>query len=344
MAITHKFDNAYTITDYTKELMQVPNMWGLMGQQGLFRSESVGTNTVTFDKSFETAALIKDKPWGERSTFAGNSKTELHTFAIPTFPLDDLVTVGDVWNKRKIGTADQRESVDAVLAQKVAQIRRSHALTTEYARCQAIQGLKYTPNGTISSDTWFTEFNVSQTTIDMDWGNAAVDKREKIQEFMAHIQDNFRGAGVLEQVVVYCSPNFFANLITNAQVEAAYTYYASTQEPLRNDLRNGMYREFVWQGVRFIEYRGATPDGTKMLPEAGTGGIAWAVPQGADIFVEYFAPAYRLDEIGSDGAEAYMWTYEDRYSTNIQVMSESNFLVMNQRPELVVKLTSSTDS
>jgi hypothetical protein len=344
MAITHKFDNAFTITDYTRELMEVPNMWGLIGQQGLFRKESVGTNTVTFDKTFQTAALINDKPWGERSTFAGNEKSELHTFAIPTFPLDDLVTVGDVWNKRAIGSADMRASVDQVLAKKVAQIRRSHALTQEYARCQAIQGNKYAPNGTISTSTWFTEFGVTQKTVDFDFGDATVDQRTNIQEVVAHIQDNFRGSGVLEEIVFYCTPNFFANVISNAQIEAAYTYYSSAQEPLRNDLRKGMYREFVWQGVTFIEYRGATPNGTQFLPEAATGGQAWAVAKGSDTLVEYYAPAYRLDEIGSGGAEAYMWTYENQKSTNIEIMSESNFLVMNQRPDLVVKCTSTTDS
>lgn len=337
MAITHKFNQGFEITDYTKELMLIPNMWGLMGSQGLFRQENVGTNTVTFDKSYQTAQAVVDKPYGERTSFSGNGKTQLYTFAIPSFPLDDIVTVGDVWNQRKIGTADQRETVDAVLAKKIAQIRRSHALTREYARCKAIQGEKYAPNATISTSSWYTEFGASQKDVFFDFTNTAVDQRAKVQEVVAHIQDNFKGAGVLENIVFYCTPKFFAALISNPQIEAAYTYYSSTQEPLRNDLRFGLYRQFVWQGVTFIEYRGALPDGTAMLPESSNG-TAWAVPKGADTLVEYNAPAYRLDAIGSSGtSEAYLWTYEDNHSTNIQIQSEQNFLVMNQRPELVVK-------
>lgn len=343
MAITHKFDNAYTITDYTGELMQIPNMWGLMGSKGLFKKESVGTNTVTFDKTYQSAALVNDQPWGERSTFAGNEKSELHTFAIPTFPLDDLVTVGDVWNKRRIGTSDQRATVDEVIAKKLTQIRRSHAITAEYARCQAIQGKKYAPNGTISTATWYTEFGVSQVNVDFEWTTTAAAAgalADKVNQVVASIQDNFRGAGVLEEVVFFCTPNFFKALIAQPDVRDAYTYYSSTQEPLRNSQRVGMYREFVWQDVRFIEYRGATPQGNQFLPE-DTNGQAWAVPMGADTFVEYYAPAYRLDAIGGVGQEAYSWVYEDPKSTNVEIMSESNFLVMSQRPELTILCTSS---
>jgi len=337
MAITHKFDSSFEVTDYTKELMLVPNMWGLMGEQNLFRQEPVGTNTVTFDKSYETAQIVKDKPWGERSTFGGNKKTQLYTFAIPTYPLDDNITTGDVWGMRKIGSAGDRETVENLLAKKTVQIRRSHALTREYARCKAIQGDKYAPNATISTSSWYTEFGVSQKTVAFDFTNTAVDQRAKVQEVVAHIQDNFKGSGVLNNINFYCTPKYFAALIANAQIEAAYTYYSSVQDPLRNDLRFGMYRKFDWQGVTFIEYRGALPDGTAMLPES-TYGTAWAVPVGADTLVEYNAPAYRLDAVGSVGAsEAYLWTYEDRKSSNIELMSEQNFLVMNQRPELCVK-------
>jgi len=276
MAKTHSFTNSFEITDYTQELMLVPNMWGLMGEQGLFRQEGIGSTTVTFDKSYQTAQAVKDKPYGERSTFSGNGKSQLYTFAVPSFPLDDSVTVGDVWNQRRIGTADQSATVDAAIAKKIVQIRRSHALTREYARCKAIQGEKYTPNATISNASWYTEFGVSQATVAFDFTNTAVDQRAKVQEVVAHIQDNFKGAGVLEEIVFYCTPKFFAALISNAQIESAYTYYASVQDPLRSSMRFGLYRKFVWQDVTFIEYRGALPDGTAMLPES-TYGTAWAV-------------------------------------------------------------------
>ncbi|MCP4392701.1 MAG: hypothetical protein GY804_00245 [Alphaproteobacteria bacterium] len=338
MAITHSFENAYTIVDYTEELMLVPNMWNLVEQEGIFSSEGVGTNVVVFDKTETTAQVVVDKPYGERSTFGGNEQTGLYSYAIPTFPLDDDITVGDVYGLRKVGTADMRESVENVVAKKVTQIRRSHAITSEYARCQAIQGLVYAPNGTIPTTNWYTEFGQTQTTVNFDFANTAIDQRANVQTVVAHIQDSFHSGGVLEEIIFFCTPNWFAALISNAQIEAAYTYYSSTQEPLRNDLRFGMYRRFTWQGVTFIEYRGAKPDGTPYFPEV-TGGQAWALPRGSDSFMTYYAPAYRFDAIGSDGAESYMWTYEDQRQSVIEIQSESNFLCMSKRPELVVLCT-----
>jgi len=338
MSITHKFDNAYTLTDYTAEMNIIPNKWGLISQSGLFTTESVGSNTITFDKSYGTVALLEDTPWAERSQFSGNKKTEMYSFSIPHFTLDDTVTVGDVWQKRKIGTPDQQETKDNVLMGKMEMLNGSYDITQEYAKCQAIQGNKFAPNGTIDTGTtWYGEFGKTQQNKNFDFAGAS-DQRENIQEVVAHIQDQWKAGGVLENITFYCTPNFFSALISNAQVEAAYTYYSSTQEPLRNSLRNGMYRIFEWQDVTFIEYRGKLPDGTAMFPEV-TGGQAWAVPSGGNGFVEYYAPAYRFDELGSTGSERYMWTYEDRASSQIEVMSESNFLTMNKRPELVVLCT-----
>lgn len=345
MSITHSFDNSYTIVDYTEELMLVPNMWNLVEQEGIFTSESIGTNVITFDKSQTTAHLIDDKPYGERSTFSGNEVTAMYSYAVPSFPLDDDITVGDVYGMRRVGTADMRESVENVVAKKVTQIRRSHAITAEYARCKAIQGLVYAPTGTIEGggsvptvDYWYDQFGQTKTTVDFDFADAGVDQRSNVQTVVAHIQDSFLNAGVLEEIIFFCTPNWFAALIGNAQIESAYTYYSSTQEPLRNDLRFGMYRRFTWQGVTFIEYRGATPEGTTFFPEV-TGGQAWALPTGSDSFVTYYAPAFRFDEIGNGGAESYMWTYEDNRQSTIDVQSESNFLCIPQRPELVVHCT-----
>lgn len=347
MAITHSFENAYTIVDYTEELMLVPNMWNLIEQEGIFTSEGVATNVVVFDKTQTTAALVKDKPYGERSTFGGNEQTALFSYPIPTFPLDDDITVGDVYGLRRVGTADMRESVENVVAKKVTQIRRSHALTSEFARCQAIQGLIYAPNGTVPGngvvDFWYTTFGQTKTIVDFEFSNTAIDQRANVQKVVAHIQDSFLSGGVLEEIIFFCTPNFFSALIANAQIEAAYTFYSSTQEPLRESLRFGLYRRFTWQGVTFIEYRGALPQeggaaAVPFFPEVA-GGQAWALPTGSDSFMTYYAPAYRFDEIGADGAESYMWTYEDNRQSVIEVQSESNFLAIPKRPELVVLCT-----
>ena len=342
MAITRSFTSAYEITDYTREMNIIPNKWNLIGSSGLFESESVATNTFSFDKSYSTVALAEDTPWAERSRFAGNRHSELYSFTVPHFTIDDTVTVGDVWNKRQIGTADQAETRDNVLMKKMTDINGSWDIM-EYAMCQAIQGFKYAPNNATidTSVTWYDEFGQTQQVRNFDFENATVDQRSNVQAVVAYIQDSFKQGGVLEDVVFYCTPKFFEALIANPQVVEAYTFYSSTQEPLRNDLRSGMFREFRWQGVTFIEYRGKLPDGTEMFPEGSAVpeqdlGQAWAVARGSNQFKTFFAPAYRFDTVGSPGAERYMWTYEDRASSQIEVLTESNFLTMNSRPELVV--------
>lgn len=339
MAITHKFDNAYTITDYTTEMNIIPNKWDMIGKSGLFVPESVATNTFTFDKTYGTVELAQDTPWAERSRFSGNRKSEMHSFTIPHFTLDDTVTVGDVWNKRKIGTADQQETKENVLMQKMEQLNGSWDITLEYAMCQAIQGNKYAPNNATidSSVSWYTEFGQTQEVRKFDLIGGSISIKDSVNKVVQYIQDSWKAGGVLEEVTFYCTPKFFQNLIEAPEVEMAYQYYASTQEPLRKSLREGMHRRFEWQDVTFIEYRGKTPKGEEMFPETvGAGGQAWAVPSGSNGFHIKYAPAYRLDELGTAGASRYMWTHENRSSSQIEVWTESNFLTMNSRPELVV--------
>jgi hypothetical protein len=346
MAITRSFDNAYTITDYTEEMNMIPNKWNLIGESGLFSSESVATNTFTFDKTYSTVQLAKDTPWTERSRFSGNEKSEMYSFTIPHFTLDDSVTVGDVWNKRMIGTADQQETRDKVLMKKMAHINGSWDITLEYAMCEAIRGNKYAPNNATinTARTWYDEFNKEQQVLNFDFDNIQVDQRENVQAVVRYIQDAFKQGGILEDIVFYCTPKFFAALVGNAQVMDAYTYYESQQSPQRQSLRKGMYREFVWQNVTFIEYRGKLPDGLEMMPEGDASvepeqalGQAWAVPRGSNAFTTFYAPAYRFDTLGQGGASRYMWTYEDRASSQMELMTESNFLTMNSRPELVIR-------
>ena len=337
MAITHSFDNAYTITDYTTEMNIIPNKWDMIGKSGLFVPEGVATNSFTFDKTYGTVKLAQDTPWAERSRFNGNDKSEMYSFNIPHFTIDDTVTVGDIWNKRRIGTADQSETKDNVLMKKMEMINGSWDITLEYAMCQAIQGEKYAPNSATvdSSVNWYTEFGQTQQLVKFDFAGGSVNIKNAVNDIVAYIQDSWKAGGVLENVTFYCTPNFFSGLINAPEVEMAYQYYASTQEPLRDSLREGMSRRFVWQDVTFIEYRGTTPDGEKMFPETATG-QAWAVPQGGNGFHIKYAPAYRLDELGTEGANRYMWTHENRSSSQIEVWTESNFLTMNSRPELVV--------
>ena len=337
MATIRSFDKPFELTDYTDEILLVPNTWGLINEMGIFRNEGVAQHTVSVESREGTLGLIGDKVRGERNNVNKDDTRVLRSFAIPHFVLDDAIKPEDLVGKRAYGSADAAETEAAVLARKLERIRRNHAITLEAARAQAIvSGTVYAPNGTVAGN-YFTDFGVTRKEVDFVLGTSTTDVLAKGEEVVAHIQDSIQTGEVVTGVTVLCSPAFFAKLISQAGVKEAYKFYSSTQEPLRQRLGSGMYRRFEHGGVTYVEYRGAY-NGVALIPA----GEAYAVPMGTtDTFLTYFSPANRFTHVNTIGEEAYAFTYRNPTDTEIQIQTESNHLSLVRRPQVLVKLTTS---
>lgn len=331
------FDKPFELVDYTQELLLVPNKWGLINELGIFSAEPVSQHSVTVESTQGTLGIVTDQVRGSRNTMNSDDTRNLRSFPIPHFPLDDAIKPQDIQGKRAYGSADAAETEAAVTARKLERIRSSHAITLEAARAYALTtGAIYAPNGTVSGN-FFTDFGVTQKEIDFALGTTTTDLLAKSEEGIAHVQDNILTGEVVNEVIVLCSPTFFAKLIAHATVKEAYKYYTSTQEPLRQRLGSGLYRRFVHGGVTYVEYRGSY-NGIALIP-AGEGVM---LPTGtSDMFKTYFSPANRFSHVNTLGEEAYAFTYRDPKDVEIQIQTESNFLNLIRRPAAVVKVKTS---
>lgn len=340
--IVRSYTDNFQFIDRTQELLLIPNNWGIVSQSGAFPAiEGVTSNTVSIEQITQSGATMVDRVRGERANFSKDYIRKLYSFAIPHFPMDDKLTPEDIQGKTAYGSNDQAENIAAALARKLERIRRSHAWLQEKARCQLLaDGTVYAPNGTISTN-FYTEFGISRKEVDFVFGTATTDIIGKIEEGIAHILDNMQSGDTATNFVAYCHPTFFSNLIKHAKVQAAYTYYSSTQEPLRQRLDSNLpmgTRVFVHGGVTFIEYRGSF-NGTDLM----TSGEARLIPVGAqDVFASYAGPALKMDLANTVGQESYVFTYADPKGNGIEIESESNVLHVLKRPQCLVRLYSST--
>lgn len=334
------FDKAFELVDYTEELVSIPNTWGLIGSMGIFREESVAQHTITVESSNGTLGLVADQVRGARAAVSRDTNRSLRSFAIPHFPLDDALSPQDLQGKRAYGSDNAADTEAAAIARKLITIRRSHAVTLELARAQAITaGTIYAPNGTVSGN-YYTDFGVTQHSVDWVLGTGTTDLNAKIEETIAHIQDNILSGEVVTSVTALCSPEWFTKLINHASVKEAYKYYTSTQEPLRSRLAagNGVTRRFVHGGIEFVEYRGTAPNGTRFIPA----GEAYFLPMGtADTFITYFSPANKFDFVNTLGEQAYAFTYRDPKGSSIEIETETNMLNLIRRPQAIVRGTTS---
>lgn len=337
---TRSFTNAFEITDWTKELTTIPNQWGTLQNLGLFATESVAQNTVSFEEEAGVLSLVKDQVRGHRAQKAPSTTRKVRAFPVPHFPMDDAIYPQDIQGIRAYGSPDAVDNLAAVRMRKMETIRRCHAATLEVARAKAIvSGDVYAPNQTIIQN-WDTEFGNTRKTISFALANNTTDVAEKVEEAIYHMQSNLGNGGIMSGVLVMCSREFFSALIKHPKVVAAYTYYSSSQEPLRNrlasDVNLSTHRMFVWQGATFMEMNDIY-DGERLIPA----NEAHFVPLGTDAFVTYFAPANKFQFANTLGEEAYMFEYAAQTDSQITIESESNFINVVRRPQALVKATAS---
>jgi len=339
MAITRSFTAPFEMTDLTEELLLIPNTYGLVNQLGIFRDESVTQHNITVESTAATLALIPDRVRGERNNVNKDRTRNLRSFPIPHFPLDDYLSPEDIQGKRAYGS-DSAEVQAAVMARKLEDIARKHAVTLEVSRMQAItQGTIYAPNGTVAGN-YYTDFGVTRKEVAFDLANAATDVIAKIREVTDHIQENILDGEIIENYIALCSPEFFDALVSQAGVKEAYKFYQSTQEPLRNGLRDGRYAKFEHGGCTFYRYVGSYKDAAGVTQKLIPAGDAYVIPTGTrDMFITYFSPANKLDYVNTLGEKSYLWTFTDPKGSKVEIESEQNTLSLIRRPSAVVRLT-----
>lgn len=337
MALTRSYTNAFEITDLTEDLVSVPNTYGLINELGIFRSESVSQHTVTVESNGTTLSLINDQARGTRANVGSDEGREIRAFPIPHFPVDDALSPQDLQGKRAYGS-DAAETEAAALARKTISIRKRHSITVEFARAKAITtGTIYAPNGTVSGN-YYTDFGVTRKELAFDLTNAATDILAKQREVIDHIQENLLSGEVPSGFIALCSPEYFDAYIANAGVKEAYKFYQSTQEPLRNGLRDGRYAKFTHGDVTLYRYIGSYKDSAGATQRIIPANEAFYLPVGTDdTFISYYSPANKLDLVNTLGEEAYLFQYRDPKGSKIELESEHNALHLVRRPQAIVR-------
>ena len=339
--LIRSFGNNFQLSDWTQELNLVPNQWGTIGEFGIFQDEPVASSTVAFEEIQKDGAVIVDRVRGDRGNQSKDYVRKIHTFAIPHFPLDDAIYPKDLSNVRAYAAVSEADNLAAVRTRKMERIARDHAWTKEFARAQAIvAGTVYAPSGTVTQD-WNSEFGWTRTSVDFTFGTATTEIIDKIEQGIASLQDNVQNGQSISGAVCFCSPTWFAKLISHPTVKAAYQYYTSSQEPQRQRLAAGnnastIRREFFYGGVQFVEMRDKY-NGTQLI----TAGKAYLVAQGTDSFKTYYAPAERFGLVNTLGEQMYMFETEAANGTKIEIETESNFCNAILRPQAVVEFSTS---
>lgn len=325
--------NDFQILDYTGMLEIVPREYRMITDMNLFTPYYGRTTTAQVERIDENVGDFEARRRGGERNYVGAEGAFLKNFNIPFFPLDRQINAADVQNFRAYGSENAPKTVEMEVTRVLARLRRYHAQLKEKAMIAAVMGVSYAPGDRRAQYNYFDEWNVVQRQANVNFADPAIDPTDIIEaEARAYIIDEAGDNGNNYDIIVLASRQWFTALINHPLITNAYQYYPSTQEPLRRRLgqgaENANNRSFEHKNVLYIE------DISGYIPE----GTAFIMPRGIDnMFQIHYAPADDVRDANEVAQEMYVWYKSSAYLREEKVESETSFLTVNVRPELVVK-------
>lgn len=331
MALARSTD--FTLLDYSEEIQLLPKVWSLVSGMNLFDVHNISTTLAQVERVQDTSSLIPARLRGGERNYIDSENAETVNFNVPFFPLDRQITAADIQGFRQYGEGNTSKTVMSEVARVMARIKRAHAQLREKAFMEAIQGRGY---GTTYN--YYTSFGVTPATADVDFTDLVTDPSSVIEaqgrrEIVRQAQDG-ADSHASYRIIAICGEEWFSAFIAHPEVEEAYKYYESQQEPLRKRLgmqsEDDSVRVFKHKGVTYIE------DLSPNIANLEAYILPMDVP---NMFRCYYSPADDLEYANTPGQEIYLWYKESRFNRDYKVESETSMLPVLCRPELVIKST-----
>jgi hypothetical protein len=236
MALNPFSNNFFNMQSLTNAINILPNMYGRVGQLGLFSAKPVRTRHIAVEERNGVLNLLPTQLPGSPATVGVHGKRTVRTFTIPHIPHDDVVLPEEAQGIRGFGDETELESLSNVLTDHLQIMRNKHAITLEHLRMGALKGIILDADGSTLYNL-YTEFGVAQKAVSFALGTANTDVKAKCLEVLRHVEDKLRGE-VMTEVRALVSAEFFDALTSHAAVKDAYARWRDG-EALRTDMRHG---------------------------------------------------------------------------------------------------------
>ena len=322
--------DAFSMTSLTAAINGMPYVPSKAASLGVFREKSATTRTINVESRDGTLALIPNTPIGAPPNQSASAKRVVRAFTIPHLPLEDTVMASEIQGVRAFG-GSQLQGVQEVVNTKMATMKAKHDATLEYGRLGAIKGVILDSDGSTTIYNLFTEFGISQTSVDFVLATSTTNVKGKAHEVIRAIETEL-GQLTYQRIHCYCGKDWFDAFVNHTAVKAAYELWQDGTF-LRTTQRGG----FEFAGITFEEYRGSV-GGVAFIADAE----AYAFPVGVpDLFISHFAPGDFIESANTPGLPLYARQHVMEYNRGVKVLTESNPLSINTRPKTSVKLTTS---
>ena len=326
----------FTPSQVTQAINAVPSQYGRIGAMGLFAPKPGFDKYARIEFKNGKLELIKSQSRGTRGDNKETERRNVHTLEVPYFPKSGTVLPSDIAGKRAFGSNASYASMNEALNDKLVELKKDHDTTHEYMRLGALKGQVLDADGSVILDL-YSEFSISQDTIDFDFTTADFDPTEKTMDLANRIRTRAAAVGVLvTEVVAEVGFGFFKKLRANS--------YVQKDMEVRKVSSNENTQQLTFAGVTFkVSYDQALNASGTLTNFVDTDeGIAFPIaPQTSGLYVEAMAPAEMTSAVNTRAMKIYASVKELDHEGGYDIHTESNFLPICTQPTVLVNLTHS---
>lgn len=334
MAHMDIFNNdAFSLVSMTAGVEKMPTVPSFLGSLGLFESEGIETNIASIEQVGQTLQLIKTSQRGTAPGMGTTDRRSLRNFNIPRIAKADQIFAAEIQGIRAFGTDNELETVVQKVAQKQAKLLREVALTLEYHRLGAIQGILLDSDASTLYN-YFTEFGISQPAeIDFDLDNAAPARGALMALVKSVKRTIIRALGTAApgiRVIALCGDTFFDQFTSHSEVEKTYLNWQAAES-----LRAGeVFSSFRWGEVDWVNYQGTDDNSTVAI---GADKVKFVVQGVPGLFRRINGPGETFETVNTIGRDLYsmlvrdndrnMWVQPEVYAYPLHICTRPEVLL-----------------
>jgi len=319
----------FDMASLTASIDKLPRQPGRIGQMGLFKDTPIATTSAIIEERHGKLSLLTTASRGTKGQSDSRATRQGRSFVVPHIPHDDQVLADEIQDVRSFGSETQLETVSQVVNEKLEAMKANHEATWEYHRAGAIAGEVLDADGSTIYN-WFTEFGISETTVDFDLSVDTTDQKAKCTAVLRAIR-NALGGTPHKGVHALCGNTFFDEFVAHPLVKAAFERWEQGQY-----LREQQFEKpFMFGGITWENYdwtvgsKAFVPTTEARFFPVGTQGI----------FQRMNAPANFVETVNTLGKPIYAKQEVQRFGTGVDLHTQSNPLHVCTRPKVLVKGT-----
>lgn len=341
MASMDIFNNdAFSLFSMTAAIEKMPTVPTFLGRLGIFgEGEGVDTNTVAIEQKNLTLSLIPTTARGTQIPMGATDRRSIRNFSIPRIAKGDQLMAAEVQGIRAFGTESELETVMQKVVQKQQKLLTEHALTMEFHRLGALQGVLYDSDGTTVLYNYFTEFGISQPTeIDFNLDAATPTEGELLQKCKDAKRAAIRALGGsyvpgITRFLWLCGDTFYDQFTQHNDVRVTYKNWEAAAA-LRGQV-GAVFDTFGFGEMEWVNYQGTDDNSTVAIPATKAKLVVLGVP---GLYRRYNGPGETMETVNTIGRPTYSMLVRDLHR-NMWVQPEiySYPLHMCTRPEVLLR-------